>query len=122
MNKKNKKYFFRERNFSLLTFYFQNFMKGINLHQKSKKLEILMTKGWNICFWVKKMEWQVFAKIFHCGPITPCSYPQNRGKPRISIRTRSYSILRLFGFLRSTLKNCLLRVLGKSLIAQNCNF
>ena len=22
-----------------------------------------MTKGWNICFWVKNMEWQVFAQI-----------------------------------------------------------
>ena len=26
-----------------------------------------MTKGWNIYFWVINMEWQVFAKIFHCG-------------------------------------------------------
>ena len=42
-------------------------MKGINIHQKSKKLQILMAKGWNISFWVKNMEGQVFAKIFHCG-------------------------------------------------------
>ena len=24
-----------------------------------------MAKGWNISFWVKNMEGQVFAKIFH---------------------------------------------------------
>ena len=69
MNKKAQYIFFRERNLSLLTFYFQNVMKGINIHQKSKKLQILMAKGWNISFWVKNMEGQVFAKIFHCaGP------------------------------------------------------
>ena len=68
MNKKTKIILFREQNFALLAFYFQNFMKGINLHQKSKKIEILVTKGWNRCFWVKNMEWQVFAKIFHCAP------------------------------------------------------
>ena len=28
-------------------------MKGINLYQKSKKLEILMLKGWNISLWLK---------------------------------------------------------------------
>ena len=27
-----------------------------------------MAKGWNISFWVKNMEGQVFAKIFHCTP------------------------------------------------------
>ena len=68
MNKKAKNNFFQERNLSLLTFYFQNFMKGINIHQKSKKLQILMAKGWNMSFWVKNMEGQVFAKIFHCAP------------------------------------------------------
>ena len=45
---KNTKYFFCEPNFSLLTFYFQKIKKGRNLYQKSKKIEILMVKGWNI--------------------------------------------------------------------------
>ena len=71
MNKKIPKKNFRVQNFFLPTFYFQNFKKGINFHQKSKKLEILMTKGWNICLWVKNMEWQYFAKIFHCPPPMP---------------------------------------------------
>ena len=62
-----KNNFFRERTFPLLTFYFQNFSKGINIHQKSKKLQILMAKGWNISFWLKNMDGQFFAKIFHCG-------------------------------------------------------
>ena len=68
MNKKAKNIFFQEWNLSHLTFYFQNFMKGINIHQKSKKLQILMAKGWNKSFWVKNMEGQVFSKIFHCAP------------------------------------------------------
>ena len=56
MTKKTQNIFFREPNFLLLTFYFQKIVKGINLYQKSKKLEILMAKGWNISLWVKNME------------------------------------------------------------------
>ena len=44
-------------------------MKGINIHQKPKKLQILIAKGWNKSFWVKTMEGQVFAKIFHSAMV-----------------------------------------------------
>ena len=33
-----------------------------------------MAIGWNISLWVKNMEWQVFAKIFHCAPPLKLDY------------------------------------------------
>ena len=66
-------------------------MKSINLHQKSKKLQILMEKGWNISFWVKNMEGQVFAKIFQYSKL-----PRNAQKCCSKVSKISHFFINIF--------------------------
>ena len=94
-------------------------MKGINLHQKSKKPEILLAKGWNICFWVKNMEWQVYCapppraprtnENFFWAPhsgrfwqklATPCFSPKNIYSNLLSLESQVFFrfLMKIYAF------------------------